>query len=327
MISLQTPLTEALKVELPIIGGAMYPCSNAELVAAVSEAGGIGVVQPLSLVYVWGHRDLREGLRFIRKLTQKPIGMNALLEKSSKLYENRMREWIEIALEEGVRFFVTSLGNPSEVVRKVHAMGGLVYHDVTERKWALKAVDAGVDGLICVNNRAGGHAGTQSPEALVRELSDFGKPLICAGGIGDGSHFVSALKLGYAGVQLGTRLIATTECKSPGEYKQAIVEADENDIVHTERVTGIPLAVIQTPYVREIGTHAGPLTRYLLRHRRTKHWMRTFYNLNSLWRMKRSMHHGFSTKDYWQAGMSVAGVDQIESVASVLKGFAAAANR
>ena len=324
MSLLETKLTQSLGIERPVIGGAMFPCSNPELVAEVSEAGGIGVVQPLSLAYVWGH-DVREGIRYIKKLTNKPWGFNALLEKSSKLYEDRMRQWIEIALDEGCRFFVTALGNPTEVVKRVHKAGGIVYHDVTERRWALKARDAGVDGFICVNNRAGGHAGVKSPEDLFREMSDLGLPLVCAGGIGDEKTFVEALRLGYAGVQMGTRLIATTECKSPDEYKEAIVHADEKDIVLTERVTGIPLSVIKTPYVEQIGTKVGPVARFMFRHRRTKHWIRIFYNLNSMWRMKRSMHKGFSTKDYWQAGKSVAGVERVEPVSAILGRFAAAA--
>ena len=100
----------------------MYPCSNPELVAAVSEAGGIGILQPISLTYVHGH-DFREGLRLIRRLTAKPIGMNALIEQSSQTYRERMERWIDIALEEGVRFFVTSLGNPRWVVERVRAAG------------------------------------------------------------------------------------------------------------------------------------------------------------------------------------------------------------
>ena len=96
----------------------MYPCSNPELVAAVSAAGGIGVVQPLSMIYVYGH-DFRAGLKLIRRLTDKPIGMNVLIERSSKLYLDRMSRWVDIALEEGVRFFVTSLGNPRWVVERV----------------------------------------------------------------------------------------------------------------------------------------------------------------------------------------------------------------
>ena len=96
---------------MPLLCGAMYPCSNPELVAAVSEAGGLGIVQPISLTYVHGH-EFREGLRLIRRLTSKPVGMNALIEQSSKAYRARMERWIDVALEEGVRFFVTALGNP-----------------------------------------------------------------------------------------------------------------------------------------------------------------------------------------------------------------------
>ncbi len=96
--------------------------------------------------------DFREGLRRTLELAAgRPIGMNALIEKSSRRYHERMVEWVDGALEEGVRFFVTSLGNPRWVVDRAHAVGGRVYHDVTERNWALKALEAGVDGLIAVN--------------------------------------------------------------------------------------------------------------------------------------------------------------------------------
>src|SRR5215813_5495879 len=220
----------------------MYPCSNPELVSTVSEAGGIGIVQPISLTYVHGH-DFREGLRLIRRLTSKPIGMNALIEQSSRAYHERMSRWIDIALEEGVRFFVTSLGNPRWVVERVRAVGGVVYHDVTERKWAEKGLAGGVQGLIAVNRRAGGHAGPKSAEALLDELGPLGAPLVCAGGIGDGAGFAAALRLGYAGAQLGTRFIATPECRASEAYKQAILNSDENDIVLCERITGVPVAV------------------------------------------------------------------------------------
>ena len=111
---------EHARIEVPLVCGAMYPCSNPELVAAVSEAGGIGIIQPLSMVFVHRH-DFREGLRLIKRLTSKPVGMNVIVEKSSKVYQQRMQEWVDIALEEGVRFFVTSLGNPRWVVEKAHA--------------------------------------------------------------------------------------------------------------------------------------------------------------------------------------------------------------
>jgi nitronate monooxygenase len=316
-----TELTRQLGIELPIIGGAMYPCSNPELVAAVSEAGGIGVVQPLSLTYVHGH-GFREGLRFIRSLTSKPIGMNALIEQSSKTYHQKMVRWVEEAIEEGVRFFVTSLGNPRWVVDRVAAAGGYVYHDVTERKWALKGRDAGVHGLIAVNANAGGHAGPKDPRALFEELADLGLPVVCAGGVSDAATFRAALLIGYAGVQIGTRFIATTECSAHPAYKKAIVDATADDIVLTERLTGVPVAVIRNEYVSRIGTKAGPIARWMLRGRKTKHWMRTIYALQSLRSLKRSLRSGQAYGDYWQAGRSVAGIDEILPVAEVIRRMA-----
>jgi nitronate monooxygenase len=306
----------------------MYPCSNPELVAAVSAAGGIGVVQPLSMTYVYGH-ELRAGMRLIRQITDKPIGMNVLIERSSTMYLERMRRWVDVALEEGVRFFVTSLGNPRWVVERVAPLGGVVYHDVTERKWAEKGLAGGVHGLIAVNDRAGGHAGPRSAAQLVDELAGLGVPLVCAGGIGDERDFVAALRLGYAGAQLGTRFIATNECRAHVDYKRAIVAATERDIVLTERVTGVPLAVIRTPYVDRIGTKAGPIARWMLGGRKTKHWMRTIYALRSVWQLKRSSLAGGAdektSKDYWQAGKSVAGIHAIEPAGDIVRRFAAAA--
>lgn len=319
-MNLTTRFTQDVGIQYPIICGAMFPCSNPELVAAASEAGGIGIVQPLSLTYVHGY-ELREGIEFIKKLTSKPFGMNIIVEQSSKAYEDRMREAIEVGLSEGCRFFITALGNPQWVVDLVKAEGGIVYHDATERKWAEKALKHGVDGLICVNNRAGGHAGAKSPKDLFDELVDLGVPLICAGGIGDENAFREALEIGYAGVQMGTRFIATKECHEKANYKQAIVDANADDIVLTERVTGIPLSVINTPHVQKIGTSVGPIARWLLKNRHTKKLMRLWYGWRALKDFKRITLKGGSTRDYWQAGKSVAGVHKVESVEDIIKRF------
>jgi nitronate monooxygenase len=318
-----TSFTRQVGIEVPLICGAMYPCSNPELVAAVSEAGGIGVVQPLSLVYVHGH-EFRAGLRLIRQLTVKPIGLNVVVEKTTRVYEDRLRRWVTTALEEGVRFFVTALGNPRWVVDQAHAAGGIVYHDVTERKWALKALDGEVDGLICVNNRAGGHAGGLSAEALRDELADLGVPLICAGGVGDEHAFVAALSSGYAGVQAGTRFIATRECRAHQDYKQAVLGATEDEIVLTERLSGVPCSVIRTPFVERTGTRVGPLARRLLRHPRTKHMMRTYYALRSLRSLKRASLRGLAYRDFFQAGKSVSGIHAVEPATEIVQRFAAA---
>lgn len=322
---LETPFSRLVGIEVPLIAGAMYPCSNPELVAAVSLAGGIGIVQPVSLTYVHGH-DFREGLRLIQKLAGgKPIGLNLLIEKSSKTYLERNRKWAEIALEEGVRFFISALGDPRWVVDMVKAKGGIVFHDVTERKWAEKALKGGVDGLICVNSRAGGHAGTIPPKQLFDSLKDLGVPLICAGGIGGETSFVQALKMGYQGVQLGTRFIATEECKAHDDYKNAILKAEADDIVLTKKITGVPVAVINTAFIEQMGTEGGWLMKRLLTGQKTKHYARMFYSLRSVWQLKRAMKHGSSYKDFFQAGKSVDEITAIEPAGNIVKRFAAAA--
>jgi nitronate monooxygenase len=315
--------TRHAQVPVPLICGPMYPCSNPELVAAVSEAGGLGVIQPLSLTYVHGY-EYRAGLRYIKSLTARPVGFNALIEASNRTYLDRMKGWIDIALEDGIRFFITSLGDPKWVCERVHAAGGVVYHDVTEAKWARKGADGGVDGLIAVNSRAGGHAGRLSAEDLFDELHFFGLPMVAAGGVGTPEEFARHLHMGYAAVQCGTRFIATPECKASDAYKQAIVEADEEDIVLTERLTGVPVAVIRNAYVERLGTRAGPFARWMLRGHRRKHWMRTLYTLNSLRRLRQSLSSEDIRADYWQAGRSVGGIHATLPASQIVRSFAAA---
>lgn len=324
-MKIENAFTNLVRIEYPIICGAMYPCSNPELVAAVSQAGGIGVIQPLSLVFV--HRyDFREGLQYIKKLTTKPIGMNIITEKSSKIYEDRMKKWLEIALEEGVRFFVTSLGNPKWVVDRVASMGGIVFHDVTEKKWAEKAIQAGVHGLICVNNNAGGHAGTHSFESIYKELKDFNVPIICAGGIGDKKSYQEAMQIGYMGVQMGTRFIATHECNAHDDYKKAIIKSNSKDIVLTEKISGVPVSVIKTDYISKIGTKASPIARFMLKNSKLKHWIRAYYTFQAVWKLKRASLEGSGYKDYWQAGKSVDGCQEVLSAAEVIHGLVGESN-
>lgn len=317
------PMTESrlLKhagVQYPIICGAMYPCSNPELVAAASEAGGIGIIQPVSLVYAHGYK-FREGLKYMKTLTNKPLGMNLLVEKSAKRYEDRLKEWLDISIEEGVRFFITALGNPTWVIEKVRPIGGIVYHDVTNLKWAERAVGYGVDGLICVNNRAGGHLGSESPEQILKDLKKFGLPLVCAGGVGGRKEYEEMMALGYEGVQMGTRFIATKECSAHTDYKQAILKATSADIVATDKISGVPVSIIKTAYVEKMGIDSSHLVKWLLKHPNLKHYMRLMYTLKSVFQLKKSNQKGSSYKDFFQAGKSVDSVDSILSVKEIIQ--------
>ncbi len=309
--------TRDLGIDLPIIGGAMYPCSNPELVAAISESGGIGIVQPLSLTYVHGY-EFREGLRYIRSLTSKPIGINLLIEKSSQRYLDRIKAWLDISLEEGVSFFITALGNPKHYADKIHGNGGLVYHNTTNLKWADKALEGGVDGLICVNDRAGGHAGAETARDLYDDLKHCGKPLICAGGVSTPQDVSSMLKLGYGGVQMGTRFIASQECTAHPDYKQAIIDAEEDQIVLTDKLSGVPVSIIENDYIRKTGAKAGALARLLLKGSNSKKYMRIYYSLRSFRTLKQDKQKAGAYHHFLQAGKSVAGISQIKSVVEIM---------
>lgn len=304
-------------VTYPVICGPMYPCSNPELVAAVSESGGLGVIQPISLTYVHGY-EFSQGLKFIQSLTNKPLAMNLLIEKSSKQYHQRMEYWLDVALEHGVRFFITSLGKPDWVVKKAHRSGAVVYHDVTESRWAQKAIDVGVDGLIAVNNRAGGHAGNKAYDNLLTELLSFKLPLVCAGGISSKVSYQHALQKGYQAVQMGTRFIASEECSASQSYKDAIVQAKESDIVLSERITGVPVSIINNEFTKKQGLKPNVIERWMLCHPKLKYIMRTILALKSLRSLKHSLKDNTGHHDYWQAGKSVEDIHSVLSVQQII---------
>ncbi|MEM7798302.1 MAG: nitronate monooxygenase [Chloroflexota bacterium] len=305
--------------ELPIVCGPMYPGSNPELVAAVSEAGGFGVVQPISLTSLYGH-DFREGLRLIKQLTDRPFGVNfTIFGGANKKYHEQMKTWMEISIEEGIKFFLTSLGKPDAVVKIAKEHGIKVYHDVPNKKVALAMRDSGVDGINCINWRGGGQTGIQSAEQFIEELQDIGLPLICAGGIGNPDDFKQALEMGYAGVQIGTRFLATEECIITQSYKQAIVNSTEEDIVWTNKIAGNNSSVIKTPDVMRGGLRTGPIISYMLTQRRLKKYARMYL-------MSRGIKNYTKTTfddayQFWQAGKGVGNITSVEPVSAVVQSF------
>ena len=304
---------------IPIVCGPMYPGSNPELIAAVSEAGGFGVVQPLSLTSLYGH-DFREGLRLIKSLTDKPFGVNfTIFGGGNKKYHDNNKKWMDISIEEGVKFFLTSLGKPTEIVKIAKKHDIKVYHDVPNKKVALAMVDCGVDGLNCINWRAGGQTGIYSAEKFMEDLKDIKIPLICAGGIGDENDYKKALEMGYSGVQLGTRFLASKECIVTKSYKNAIVNSEEKDIVWTNKIAGNNSSVIKTKDIMRGGLRTGPIINFMLRRPKLKKYARMYLMSKGLKSYSKTAFD--DSVQFWQAGKGVGGIKSIESCADILKNY------
>jgi nitronate monooxygenase len=305
--------------KVPIICGPMYPGSNPELIAAVSEAGGFGVVQPVTMTSLYGH-DFRKGLQLIKQLTKKPFGVNfTIFGGANQKYHEQMRTWMEIAIEEDIKFFLTSLGKPHEVIKSAKENGIKVYHDVHNKKVALAMIDAGVDGLICLNWRAGGQTGVQSAEQFMEDLKDVNVPLICAGGISNKEDYQKALEMGYAGVLMGTRFLATHECKVSNAYKQAIVNAEEKDIVWTNKIAGNNSSMIKTDDIMKGGLRTGPIINFMVKHDKLKKYARMYLMSRGLKKYNKAAFD--DSVQYWQAGKGVGNIPSVKSVKEVIDEF------
>jgi len=233
LAAIDTAFTRMINVEYPIIGAPMFLVSYEDLTVEVSEAGALGA---FPLPNYRATDDLRAALKNIRNRTDKPIGVN--IHVSGKF---PWKEQLALCLDAGVKFFLTSLGDPRLIIEDVHANGGKVFADVISLEQAVKAADRGVDGLVAVASDAGGHCGRVPTIILVPYLkSKVGLPVVAAGGISTGAQMAAAMALGACAVVVGTRLIATHESRAVQGYKEAVVAAGPEDIVCTDMITGNP---------------------------------------------------------------------------------------
>lgn len=230
---------------LPIIAAPMFLVSGPELVIASLKAGVAGTFPALNQRTTEGFeewvveikRAMSEHEETHPDAPAAPFGVNLIVHRSNP----RLRADLEVCVRQRVPFIITSLGAVSDVVDAVHSYGGLVFHDITTRRHAEKAIDAGVDGLILVTGGAGGHAGTTNPFALLNEIrSFFDGTILLAGAISTGRDVAAARVMGADFAYMGTRFIATTESRAVPEYKQMLLDVSAGDIVHTPAVSGVP---------------------------------------------------------------------------------------
>lgn len=265
-----TKLTKLLHIQYPIIQAPMFLVSNTAMVIEAMKSGIAGCIPALN------YRSLEELKAAIQELKAAKIdggafGFNLIVNKSNLKYKEQLR----VLCEEGCDFIITSLGSPEETIREAHKAGIKVFCDVTDLHFAQKVEQLGADAAIAVNNEAGGHRGDLSPEQLIKLLKvNLTIPIISAGGVGCKADIDKMLSFGADGVSVGSPFIASAEANVTQEYKQACVDYGAKDIVVTERISGTPCTVINTPYVQKVGTKQTWIESVLNKNKKLKKWVK-----------------------------------------------------
>lgn len=248
----------------------MFLVSNVAMVTEAMKCGIAGCIPALN------YRTLEELRTAIKELKANKVeggafGFNLIVNKSNP----RAKDQLRVICEEGCDFILTSLGSPEETIREAHAVGIKVFCDITDLRFAQKVESLGADAVVAVNNEAGGHRGNLSPQDLIATLVENLKiPVISAGGVGQKSDIDKMLSYGAVGVSVGSPFIASEEASVTDEYKQACVDYGANDIVMTERISGTPCTVINTPYVQKIGTKSTWIESMLNKNKKLKKWVK-----------------------------------------------------
>ena len=249
--SLHTPICDQFGIEYPIFLAGMGGVSTAPLVAAVSNAGGLGIIGAATM----GPDDLRDQIRRTRDLTDKPFAVDLLAP-----LPDRIRPQIQVLFEEEVGIFVAGLAVPTEFIDELHAHGVTVVVMCGKVRHAEKSEAAGADVVVAQGTEAGGHTGEVGTMALVPQVVDAVRiPVLAAGGLADGRGLVACLALGAQGAVFGTRFVASPEAQAAEGYRQAIVAARDDSTVRTRSYTGKPARAIRNQRTDEWEAKAGEI--------------------------------------------------------------------
>ncbi|WP_066217887.1 NAD(P)H-dependent flavin oxidoreductase [Formosa haliotis] len=310
---MQTKLTELLGITYPIIQAPMFLVSNVAMVKAAMKSGIAGCIPALN------YRTLPELKAAIQELKAAKIpggafGFNLIVNKSNIKFKDQLA----LICEEGCDFIITSLGSPEETIKQAHKVGIKVFCDVTDLRYAQKVEGLGADALIAVNNEAGGHRGALSPQNLIQELTlHCNIPVISAGGVGRKADVDKMLRYGAEGVSVGSPFIASIEANVTDEYKQACIDYGAKDIIMTERISGTPCTVINTPYVQKIGTKQPWYEKLLNKNKSLKKWVKMLrFSIGMKATEKAAKEVTYKT--VWVAGPSIEYTKKILSVKEIV---------
>jgi nitronate monooxygenase len=316
----QNSLTQSLKLKHPIVMAPMFLVSNVSMVKEAMSAGIMGCFPSLNFRKEGELKGVLDELNSFRSgLDSGTYGVNLIVQRSNIWFEKHLEQCVE----HKVPVIITSLGKPEQTINEVHKYGGKVFCDITNLTHAHKCAAAGCDGFIAVGQGAGGHAG---PFPLLLLIDSLKKnypalPVLAAGGIANGRASLSAIAAGASAVYCGTRFIASTEATVSAEYKNAILDSHMDDIVMTDRISGTPCTVINTPYAQQIGQKQNFFEKWMSNNPRTKKYFKMLVQRRGFGWLEEAVQPG-NYKTLWCAGQSVEMINRIMPVQEIVNEMA-----
>ncbi|MDB5283801.1 MAG: 2-nitropropane dioxygenase [Bacteroidota bacterium] len=310
MQRIETALTKMLGIDYPIIMAPMFLVSNAKMIIEGCKAGITGAVPALNYRT---DAEFRKAIQEIKSATDKPFGVNLICNKSNIKLDEQLKTCVELH----VPFIITSLGSPEQIINECKPKGIKVFCDVIDAHFAKKVEDLGADAVIAVNNEAGGHAGKISPVDLIILITKTCKiPVISAGGVGNGTQLKKMLAAGACGVSVGSPFIASNEAPVTDDYKKACVSYGAKDIVMTTKLSGTPCTVINTDYVKKIGTEQNAIEKFLNSNKKIKKWTKMITYYKGMKALEKAA-FGATYQTMWCAGPSIEYVHSIRPVKQI----------
>lgn len=313
MQQIKTPLTELLKIDFPIIMAPMFLVTNEKMMIEAMNSGIAACIPALN----WRTEEqMRKGIEEIRNNTEKgSLGINLIVNKSNPKFITQLATCVDM----NVDFIITSLGSPEETINRCKGTSIKVICDVVDDRFAKKVEELGADAVIAVNKEAGGHSGPMYSSELIPLLNKtVSIPVISAGGVGNGKGIFNRINTdGAVGCSIGSIFIATEESDVSEAYKNACVEYTDTDIVMSTKISGTPATVINTPYVKKVGTKQNWLENLLSKNKKLKKWIKMFTFVKGMKAIENAA-TGSTYKTVWIAGPTIKYTKSIRPVKTII---------
>lgn len=305
-------LDKILDIKYPVILAPMFLVTTPEMVRIALDCGITGAIPAMNFRK---ESELKAAIEDLKKHSDKAFGINLITNRSNQKYKKQLKA----ILEAKPAFVISSLGNPKELITEAHKVGIKVFCDVVDLKFAKKVEDLGADAIIAVNSSAGGHSGIIERDELIGQLvANCQIPIINAGGVSTNSDLNHVMSLGAAGASVGTIFMASHECHISDDYKQALIKYGKDDIVLTRKLSGVPSSVINTEYVKKLGTKPNILELLVKNNTFLKKYAKY---LITNFGMKKLEKAAFSAtyKNFWVASKAIENIKEIQNLSVIIK--------